>query len=130
MLIYMLVFFTLFAQVHADVLPYQEIMTPDEAHEMGLDSSTPEQKQAFERWIASWTHHVIEEAPSYRQGVPLMQWVQTWPPTKEEVVERQKIDKIKDSGAILELKDGSVFAISPLFSYVVAQWQKGQDVEI
>src|SRR5262245_44586085 len=88
-------------------LPAQQIMTPEELDAIGYNNFTAEQKAAFESWAAAWTHHVIEQAPSYRPGQNISLWVQTWPsyanPTKTELtpeemkarqISNQIIDKI------------------------------------
>lgn len=127
----------------ADSLPVEQIMTQDEAARIGLSDATPQQKQAFEAWMASWTRRVIEQAPSYRPGQPVSLWVQSWPPyanpkkttlSKDELEERmkanQRIDKIKNDGGILELKDGSVWAVSPLYTYLTKNWLRGDTIKI
>lgn len=129
--------------ITSEKLSVQQIMTEQEMNQIGIENASPEQQQAFERWIANWTKRVIEQAPSYRPGENLSSWVQRWPsyanPTKtdfndEEFSEKQKanqkVDKIRNDGEILELKDGSVWLISPLFRYLSTQWQRNQVVEI
>ncbi len=129
--------------VAADRLPVSQIMTPEVQQNIGYDRLTPEQKSAFETWAAEWTHHVLENSPSYRPGQNLSLWIQSWPsyanPTKsqyspEEIAERQRnnqiIDRIRNNGEFIDLKDGSSWRISPFFRYLTTQWQKGQTVEV
>lgn len=128
---------------YSEKLSTQQIMTPEDAKSMGIERMSPEQKAAFERWAATWTHHVLEQAPSYRPGENLTSWIQTWPsyanPTKneltpEELEERQKnnqyIDKVKNNGQIIDLQDGSSWIISPFFIYLTSHWLKGQVIDI
>lgn len=127
----------------ADSIPIQQVMTEDEIKKIGLDSATPEQRQAFENWIGSWTHRVVEQAPSYRPGTNISLWIQSWPsyanPTKtklskEDIDARlkanQRIDKVKNEGAIIELRDGSIWAVSPLYTYLTKDWLKNHVVKV
>lgn len=120
-----------------------QIMTEQEMKQTGLDGASPEQRQAFERWAATWTKRVIEQAPSYRPGENLSLWIQKWPsyadPTKTEFKEEdflnaqkanQKVDKVRNDGEIIELKDGSVWQISPFFRYLTTTWQRNHVVQI
>lgn len=124
-------------------LSIQQIMSEAEAKQIGLDGATPEQQQAFERWAANWTKRVIEQAPSYRPGENLSVWVQQWPgyanPAKTEFSEtefeqrqkaNQKVDKIRNEGEFVELKDGSIWQISPVFRYLSTTWLRDQIIEI
>lgn len=127
----------------AERLPVQQIMTQQDRDNIGFDSLTPAQKSAFEDWAGSWTHHVLEQAPTYRPGTNLSLWVQSWPayanPTKsqyspEEIAERQQanqlVDRIRNNGEYIDLKDGSSWHISPFFRYLTTQWLKNQTVEV
>ena len=127
----------------AENLPIQEIMTKEEMDKMGLDTATKQQKQAFEQWIGSWTQRVIEQAPTYRPGDSLLLWVQRWPayanPKKSKLSQKdiearlqanQHVDKVKRDGQIIELKDGSVWEISPMYTYLTRMWIPGQVIEI
>ena len=118
-------------------------MTPEDMQAIGVERMSPEQRQALERWAATWTHHVLEQAPSYRPGQNLSSWVQTWPsyanPTKnelspDEMAERQQsnqvVDKNRNNGEIIDLKDGSSWTISPFYRYLTTQWQKGQVITV
>ncbi len=127
----------------AEELPVGQIMTPEQQQNIGIDRLTPAQRNAFETWAAEWTHHVLENAPTYRPGTNLTLWVQSWPayanPTKtqlspQEIYERQQsnqvIDRIRNNGEYIDLKDGSSWRISPFFRYMTTQWQKNQTVQI
>lgn len=127
----------------ADSLPVEQMMTQQERQSIGYDGMTLAQKSAFEQWAAKWTHHVISQAPSYRPGQDLTQWVQSWPsyanPTKtqltpDEIAERQAsnqiIDRIRNNGEYIDLHDGSSWHISPFFRYLTTNWQKNQTVDV
>jgi hypothetical protein len=135
--------FNTFASAANDNLPMRQIMTDQEINEIGLGSASPEQRQAFEKWAAQWTKRVIEQAPSYRRGENLSSWVQQWPshadPTKTEMSEEdlldiqqenQKVDKVLNDGAIVELKDGSIWQVSPVFRYLSTTWERNQAIEV
>lgn len=124
-------------------LSMDQIMSPEEAKNIGIERMSLTQRQALEAWAANWTHHVIEQAPSYRPGENLSAWVQTWPPyanpTKnelnpDEMAQRQKsnqvIDKNRNNGEIIDLKDGSSWTISPFYRYVTTQWLRGQVITV
>lgn len=126
-----------------EALPTEQIMSQEDRQNMGLDRMSPQEKRAFEEWVARYTHHVLEQSPSYRPGQNLSLWVQSWPsysnPTKtnlspEETELRQQanqlVDRIRNNGEYVDLKDGSSWHISPFFRYLTTQWQKNQTVEI
>ena len=130
----------LFAQ---EALPMEQVMSQGDRQGMGLDSMTPQQKRAFEEWLARYTHHVLEQSPSFRQGQNLSTWVQSWPsysnPTKnelspEDIDQRQQanqmVDRVRNNGEFVDLKDGSSWHISPFFRYLTTQWQKNQTIEL
>ena len=132
-----------FSSLFAENIPMQEIMTQDEMKKIGLDTATTQQKAAFEQWIGGWTQRVIEQAPSYRPGESLVLWIQKWPsyasPTKSKLSQKdiearmranQRVDRIRDNGATIELKDGSVWQVSPVYTYLSRRWVPGQVVEI
>ncbi|MCE5295047.1 MAG: hypothetical protein LLF94_10620 [Chlamydiales bacterium] len=127
----------------ADSIPLQQMMTQQEKNDMGLDSLNAQQRQAFETWAAKWTHHVLDQAPSYRPGQNITQWIQSWPsyanPTKtqyspEEIAQRQEsnqlIDRVRNDGEFIDLKDGSSWHISPFYRRLTTTWQKNQTVEV
>ncbi len=124
-------------------LSLSQIMTQEEMRQMGLADATPEAKQAFESWAANWTKHVIEQAPSYRSGENLTSWVQRWPPyanpangpvDKAQLATRQqsnqKVDKIRNNGEIIELKDGSSWQISPFYRNLTVFWLRDHVIEV
>src|SRR5262245_1916784 len=112
-------------------LPAQQIMAIQDMDSMGFEKLSPEEKAAFERWAASWTHHVLDQASTYRPGQSLSAWIQSWPPyasptkaeyTPEEIEMRQKsnqvIDRVRNNGEYIDLKDGSSWHISPFYRYL------------
>jgi hypothetical protein len=124
-------------------IPIQEVMTKEEMKKIGVDSATTEQKAAFEEWLSLWTLRVVEQAPTYRPGENLLLWIQKWPDyakptksklTKKELEERQRanqrIDKVKNEGATIELKDGSVWQVAPTYTYLSRLWAPGQVIEV
>jgi hypothetical protein len=141
---YLLAFCLLFSSLAAqETIPTQQMMTPQERASIGIDGLNPQQKQAFEEWAARWTHHVIEMSPSYRAGTSLSTWVQAWPsyanPTKTELtpneveqrqMANQSIDRVRNNGEYVDLRDGSSWHISPFFRYLTGTWQRGQTVEV
>ncbi len=127
----------------ADRLPAQMIMTQEQRAQMGFDKLTPQEKQAFESWVGGWTARVLEQAPSYRPGMNISSWVQSWPghanPTKtefteDEIQDRQQsnqiVDRIRDNGQFVDLQDGSSWQVSPFFRYLTTTWQKRQTIEV
>jgi len=137
-------FVSLFAhKAFADSLPAQQIMSQQEMRAMGLDKLNPDQKAAFERWAANFTHQVIEQAPSYRPGQNLSLWIQNWPsyanPTKSELtpediqmrqMKNQVIDRVRNNGEYIDLRDGSSWFISPVFRNLSTTWQKNHIIEV
>ncbi len=129
--------------LRADGISAEQMMTPDERHSIGFDNLSSQQKNAFEQWAAKWTQHVLDQAPTYRPGQNLSLWVQSWPsyanPTKNELspqelaekqLRNQLVDRIRNNGEFIDLKDGSVWRISPFFRYLTTQWLKNQTVEV
>lgn len=132
-----------FSSLRAEDIPLSEIMTREEMQATGIDSLTLVQKRALEQWIARWTHRVIEQAPSYRSGDELSSWISRWPsfasPTKTQFSQaevqargehNQKIDKIKNNGEILELKDGSSWKVGPVYRSLAANWHRNDMIQI
>lgn len=132
-----------FTNASADSIPADEMMSEQEKNSIGFNKLSSAEKQAFEAWAARWTHHVLDQAPSYRPGQNLTSWIQSWPsfanPKKteynpEEIAERQQsnqvIDRNRSNGEYIDLKDGSSWHISPFFRYITSQWKKGQTVSI
>lgn len=126
-----------------DRLSAQQVMTPQDMQAIGVNKFTPEQRAAFEQWLTTWTHHVLEQAPSYRPGQNLPSWVQGWPsyanPTKSKLTpdelqlkqqSNQIIDKVRDNGQYVDLRNGSSWLISPVFRYLTTTWQRNQVIEI
>lgn len=139
----LLVIVTASIEARADSLPAQQIMTPSDMQAIGFDKFTPEQKAAFEAWAATWTHHVLDQAPTYRQGQNLSSWVQSWPsyanPTKDQlspqerqmrIQQNQIIDRIRNNGEYVDLKNGSSWLISPIGRTTTTTWQKNQIIEV
>jgi hypothetical protein len=127
----------------AESIPAQQMMTPAERQSIGYDKLSSQEKNAFEQWAGKWTQSVLDQAPTHRPGQNLSMWVQTWPgyanPTKTELsaddlaekqLRNQFIDLIRNDGEFIDLKDGSVWRISPFFRYLTTKWQKGQTVEV
>jgi hypothetical protein len=117
-------------------------MSKQEQQETGVDQMTPQQKQAFEKWSGSWTQKVLKQSPTYHNSMNLRNWVSQWPlaeqpnttATPNEVAEQQKqinkiIDKIRDNGKTVELKDGSVWKITDIDAKKVLTWNRGDKVD-
>lgn len=142
MIKYLLFFAVFTSSIDAAPINLQQVMTDQELKDSGMNDASPQEQAALERWISNWTLRVIEQAPTYRPGQDLSLWVQSWPSfanpksgklSQEEITERlrhnARIDKVKNDGALLELKDGSIWEISPLYTYLTSAWQKGETVE-
>ncbi len=127
----------------ADRLPAQMIMTPEQRAQMGYDRLTPQEKAAFESWAGGWTERVLEQSPSYRPGLNISSWVQSWPshanPTRTEFsqqeieqrqISNQVVDKVRNNGEYVDLQDGSSWHISPFFRYLTQTWQRRQSIEV
>jgi hypothetical protein len=126
----------------AENLPMDTILPSEKQKEMGLDTLTKEQKQAFESWIGSWTKQVIEQAPSYTKSETLTQWIESWPlasqpvkkaPEKEVIAQEKELNRkvlrVKNNGAIVELKDGSVWQVIDVDQYISTNWQRDDKVD-
>jgi hypothetical protein len=124
-------------QLTAESIPIYNVMTEDETQRIGLNDATDEQRKAFEEWLGSWTRKVVEQAPSYRQTETLNEWIDKWPQylspraalsEQDVVTERQLvnryIDKNRNNGAILELRDGSVWKIAEVDRYMTRIWSR------
>ena len=118
------------------------VMTEDDQKKMGLDNLPISQKRAFEEWLGAWTLKVISQAPTYHSSLNLQAWIEGWPHAvaprttakPHEVAEENKelnrrIDKNLEDGAILELKDGSVWRIAPFDTYKTRRWLRGDELE-
>lgn len=127
----------------AESIPGQQIMTPEERQAIGYDKMSPDQRRAFDDWAGRWTAAVLEQSPSWRPGQNITLWIQSWPsyanPTKtdftpQEIAERiesnQIIDRVRNDGEYIDLKDGSSWKISPFFRYLTREWQKNQAVQV
>ena len=125
-----------------DRISLNSVMTEEDQKNMGLDKATTAQKKAFEEWLAAWTLKVIEQGPTYHSSLNLQAWVEGWPksvaPVKtedhaqiaqENKIINRRIDKNLEDGAILELKDGSVWRIAPFDTYKTRRWLRGDEIE-
>lgn len=122
-------------------LDIDTVMNRQEQEASGLDRLTPPERQAFENWLNTWTRHVIQQAPTYHPSMSLSQWVAGWPgylkprpmPKAEAAKERQEANqKIfrNKGGAVIELKDGSVWNITPIDQPVAQFWARDQHITI
>lgn len=124
-------------------LQLDQIMTQDELDQTGVAKLTPEQKEALQRWLDSWTKKAISQAASYRVGENLNSWIKLWPKylqpnlpmTEEERVAEQKklnlkVFRIYNTGKELELMDGSRWSIATRDQPEVSLWVQGEPVEI
>jgi hypothetical protein len=125
----------------AEPLPMNLLMNDQELEKTGMKELTPQQRQAFEKWAGEWTQKVLDQSKGYHRSIPLKQWVTEWPlaeqanpnASQEEIAEQQKqlnkvVDKIRDNGAIVELKDGSIWKISELDRKKTVTWNRGDKV--
>jgi hypothetical protein len=122
-------------------LDLDTVMTRQEQEASGLDRLTPPERQAFERWLSTWTHHVIQQAPTYHPSMTLSQWISGWPgylkpkpiPKAEAVKERQEANQRifrNKEGSVLELKDGSAWNITAIDQPIAQFWARGQHITI
>jgi hypothetical protein len=122
-------------------LEIDAVMDRQEQESSGLDRLSPPEKQAFERWLNKWTHRVIQQAPTYHPSLTLSQWVAGWPgylkpkpiPKAEAAKERKEANQTifrNKAGAVIELKDGSVWNITAIDQPVAQFWARGQKITI
>jgi hypothetical protein len=122
-------------------LDIDTVMDRQEQEAIGLDRMTPPERQALERWLNTWTRHVILQAPTYHPSMSLSQWVAGWPgylkpkpiPKTEAAKERKEANQTifrNKGGAVLELKDGSVWNVVQIDQPVARFWGRGQRITI
>jgi hypothetical protein len=125
----------------AEDLDIDIVMNPQEQEATGINRLTPQERQAFDRWLDTWTHRVVQQAPTYHPSLSLSQWVTGWPgylkpkpmPKAEAAKEREEANQVifrNKGGAVLELKDGSVWNITPIDQPVAQFWGRGQHILI
>lgn len=139
--------FSLCSNAHADQVPLHLVMTKEEMQKTGVDSLPPEHKQALSVWLAEYTKQVIEQSSTYHPSKSIDRWIQSWPKymlatgakvpkqeqeelNKERQKNNMKIDKNRDEGAIIELRDGSVWQVGATYQYVSRGWNRGDTIEI
>jgi len=122
-------------------LPVDKVIKKEEQQQMGINKLTPQQKQALERWLDTWTRKVIEQAPSYHASFSIEQWVEEWPEYAKPIPKKgtqldqarqeanQKIYTNND-GQEIELYDGSVWKIRIIDASVAKRWLRGEKIEI
>lgn len=126
-----------------DVLPLNRIMSKEEMAKTGINSLNAEQKRQLEQWLTNWTQQVINESDSYHTSKTIPEWVASWPAyaqplskeppevaAEERSVANQKIDKIRNEGEIIELKNGSVWIISPFDRHKTRRWTRNDVIRI
>lgn len=122
-------------------LDLDTVMNPQEQEAAGLNRLTPAERQAFDKWLNTWTRHVIQQAPSYHPSMTLSQWFAGWPgylkprplPKAEATKEKQEVNQTifrNKGGAVLELNDGSVWNITAIDQPVVQFWARGQHISM
>jgi len=122
-------------------LPLDMAMTRQELEQTGCNRLSPQQKQAFERWLEKWTRKVVEQAPSYHPSASLKEWIDRWP---EHVKTEQKdVDTAAKSrheanqriyqnnnGRTLELHDGSVWIVREIDVKIATKWKRDEPIAV
>lgn len=139
---YLFVFFASSLLYTADSVSIDLATTEEERSQIGISSMTDTQKAAFEKWLGSWTHRVIQAAPSFHPALSLNQWVQDWPKylqvntppndkqaAKEEKQELSTIFRNID-GERLILKNGSEWEIDPPDRFNTRFWVRDTLIHI
>ena len=134
--------------VHTDeALKLNSVMTSEDMKKTGVASLTQVQKQDLAAWITHWTKMVLDQSNTYHPAKTVPEWVAEWPSYAKPVPERQSsqaheqeemikekknankiIDKVRNDGEIIELKDGSVWIISPFDRYKTRHWQRNDAI--
>jgi hypothetical protein len=122
-------------------LPMELAMSKQELEQTGINRLSSQQKRAFERWLESWTHRVLEQSSSYHPSVSLEQWVREWPEytktkqknpdaaTKSRQEANQRIFR-NNNGKTLELHDGSEWSIRPIDVKTAIKWKRDEPITI
>ncbi|MDB6081359.1 MAG: hypothetical protein JWO53_631 [Chlamydiia bacterium] len=126
----------------AETLPLDETMNKEDQQKIGLDKMSDPQKKALEEWITTWTKNVLSQSTTYHPSKTLQEWIASWPlaisPHKkgssDEIIAQQKllnrkVDKVKDQGSIIELKDGSIWQIAEYDTYRSKRWIRDDQIE-
>ncbi len=124
-----------------DDLDIDMVMDRKEQEASGIDRMTPPERQSFERWLNTWTRHVVQQAPTYHPSMSLSAWVGGWPgylkprpiPKAEAAKERKEANQTifrNKGGATIELKDGSVWNITAIDQPIAQFWARGQRITI
>ena len=127
--------------LHGDDLSVDQVMSRQEQENAGVNRMSPQERAAFEQWLASWTRKVIQQAPTYHPSSTLSQWVLGWPgymkpasiPKAAAAKERQEANQTlfrNSGGAILELGDGSVWNVCPIDQPVAQFWARKQRLRV
>lgn len=140
---FVLLFVAIFASssVQAEDLSVEEIMSPQEQESSGVDRMSPQQRQALERWITGWTERVLSQSSTYHQSLTIPQWVAKWPrhllpkpiSEKQSILEKREANQTiyrNKNGEVLELHDGSVWAVNSIDSSVARWWKRGDRLQI
>jgi len=133
-----IIFCLITSSAFAEPLKIDSIMTKEEQKKMGIDKLTPQQKTNLEAWIGNWTKKTLDQSPTYYPALSLSQWINQWPlganplkkATPEQIAKQQKtinrrIDTISDDGAIINLKDGSVWKVIDTDTFRSKTWHRG-----
>ena len=132
-----------------ETLKLNSVMTSEDMKKTGVASLTQAQKQDLAAWITRWTKMVLDQSNSYHPAKTVPEWVAEWPSYAKPVPDRQAsqaheqeemmkekkaankiIDKVRNDGEIIELKDGSIWIISPFDRYKTRRWQRNDAIQI
>ncbi len=127
--------------IFCENLSIDKIMDQREQEASGVDRLSPQERQALEQWVSTWTQRVIQQAPTYHPSMTIPQWVNSWPgyanpkqsskkdTSKEKQEDNQKIFR-NHNGSVLELYDGSVWNITAIDQPIAKFWGRGQRITI
>ena len=132
----------------ADVLDVTQVMTQEDMAKTGIGKLSYAEKVQFDTWLTQWTQAVVNQSGSYHSSKTIPEWIKEWPayaqplqnphptPVQEEKLVEEKaeanrvIDKIRNDGEVLELKDGSVWLVSPYDRHKTRRWQRNDAISI
>ncbi len=119
-----------------------QVMTQEEAENIGLEKATPQQRKAFSRWLEKWTKNVIQQSSSYHPSESISDWIDSWPSflkpnaqnsdpevEKTRKAANQRIYK-NTNGEKIELLDGSIWKIISFDQFTSKVWQRNDAIDV
>lgn len=108
------------ARAQSASLRLPELMTREEMDAVGVDSLSPAQRAALERFLERYSASI---AKALREAAPT-----AMPPNRSTSATTLRLRRVGERGEAVVLDDGSVWKVDAAGRAIAAQWRSGQHV--